>query len=301
MPDWPSVFFAPPRCSTKNRPIAATSAIYAWSNAGALAGLLAYPFLVEPFTDLTTQNWVWAGGGSLVCLLALRDRAGTPAVSPPRRAGLGKTRWQWWVLPGLSSATLLATTNLLSFEASAGPLTWALPLALFLATYVWAFSGNRRASCGIIATLGLVALTVSHFIGRSAQRLAARFGLDRRGRDDAGLSRLAGRDARRKHARLLYRDGGGRGHRQRVDGAGHSAYHRRAGGISHFDPGDFVHRRVPLERADHPAHSGHGGGRGHWRHPGGGIQPGAPRKSPAPARSTDAGASPTNRRRNVTG
>jgi hypothetical protein len=138
--------------------------IYAWSNAGALAGLLAYPFLVEPFTNLTMQHWVWAAGGSLICLLALRKRAGDPAVATPGRAGLGKTRWQWWVLPAVSSATLLATTNLLSFEASAGPLTWALPLALFLATYVWAFSGNRPASCGVIATLGLTALIVSHFI-----------------------------------------------------------------------------------------------------------------------------------------
>jgi len=85
-------------------------------------------------------------------------------TSAPGRAGLGKTRWQWWVLPAVSSATLLATTNLLSFEASAGPLTWALPLALFLATYVWAFSGNRRASCGVLATLGLLALIVSHFV-----------------------------------------------------------------------------------------------------------------------------------------
>ncbi len=148
--------------------------IYAWSNAGALAGLLAYPFLVEPFTDLRMQNWVWAAGGSLLCLLALRARAAAPALSPPGRAGLGRTRWQWWVLPGLSSATLLATANLLSFEASAGPLTWALPLALFLATYVWAFSGDRRASCGLIATLGLLALIVSHFIveKRSASLLA---------------------------------------------------------------------------------------------------------------------------------
>ena len=138
--------------------------IYAWSNAGALAGLLAYPFLVEPFTDLTMQHRVWAAGGSLICLLALRKRAGAPVVSTPGRAGLGKTRWQWWVLPAVSSATLLATTNLLSFEAGAGPLTWALPLALFLATYVWAFSGNRRASCGVFALLGLLALIVSHFV-----------------------------------------------------------------------------------------------------------------------------------------
>ena len=138
--------------------------IYAWSNAGALAGLIVYPFLVEPFVDLTVQNWVWAVGGSLVCLLALRDRAEAPAVARIPGAGLGRTRWQWWILPGISSATLLATTNQLSFEASAGPLTWALPLALFLATYVWAFSGSRQASCGAIATLGLLALIDTHLM-----------------------------------------------------------------------------------------------------------------------------------------
>jgi protein-L-isoaspartate O-methyltransferase len=156
--------------------------IYAWSNAGALAGLLAYPFLVEPFTDLTLQNWVWAAGGALICLVALRGRGAARGLAGPLQQGsagpllslqsairlpvngLGKTRWQWWVLPAITSATLLATTNLLSYEASAGPLTWALPLALFLATYVWAFSGDRRASCGLIATLGLLALIVSHFI-----------------------------------------------------------------------------------------------------------------------------------------
>ena len=53
---------------------------------------------------------------------------------------------------------MLATTNQLGFEASAGPLTWAFPLALFLASYVWAFSGDRRASLPLFVVLGLVAL-----------------------------------------------------------------------------------------------------------------------------------------------
>jgi hypothetical protein len=157
--------------------------IYAWSNAGALAGLVAYPLVVEPFTRLTTQNWVWAAGGAVICVFGLRDGAGGGAVAGKRGdelgktglglglrsrlglgLGLGKTRWEWWVLPCVSTATLLATTNQLSYEASAGPLTWALPLALFLATYVWAFSGNRRASCAPIATLGLLALVDSHIM-----------------------------------------------------------------------------------------------------------------------------------------
>jgi len=77
---------------------------------------------------------------------------------------MGKTRWQWWVLPAISSATLLATTNQLSYEASPGPLAWALTLALFLASYVWAFSRNRQSTLGLIATAGLVAITGTHLI-----------------------------------------------------------------------------------------------------------------------------------------
>jgi protein-L-isoaspartate O-methyltransferase len=154
--------------------------IYAWSNAGALAGLVAYPLVVEPFTGLTVQNRVWAVVGAVICIFGLggRARGGEReedglGLGLRVGSGVGKTRWQWWVLPALSSATLLATTNQLSFEASAGPLTWALPLALFLASYVWAFSGNRQASCGVIVTAGLLALIDTHIMipPRSASML----------------------------------------------------------------------------------------------------------------------------------
>ncbi|MGA2175482.1 MAG: fused MFS/spermidine synthase [Verrucomicrobiota bacterium] len=150
--------------------------IYAWSNAGALAGLICYPLLVEPFTDLSTQNWVWVAGGLFVCVFGLREARLGP-VSPAASAGIGKTRWQWWVLPAVSSATMLATTNQISYEAAAGPLAWAMPLALFLATYVWAFSGNRQDSLGLLAAAGLAALTASHMVTEARSPLLLGFAL----------------------------------------------------------------------------------------------------------------------------
>jgi hypothetical protein len=142
--------------------------IYAWSNAGALGGLIVYPLVVEPLAGLALQNWVWAIGVLLISTVGLRS-AGTTNVaktSPSEKVetGMGKTRWEWWVLPAVSSAMLLATTNKLSYEASPGPLAWALVLALFLASYVWAFSKNRQGSVGLIATAGLVALTATHLM-----------------------------------------------------------------------------------------------------------------------------------------
>jgi len=133
--------------------------IYAWSNAGAFLGLLAYPFVVEPLTPLWIQNLVWAVGGLLIATIGLAGAtvAANPATNATATTG---TRWQWWVLPALSSAILLATTNRLSYEASAGPLTWALPLAVFLFTYVVAF-GARGVPLGVTAILGLAVLAVS--------------------------------------------------------------------------------------------------------------------------------------------
>ncbi len=152
--------------------------IYAWSNAGALVGLITYPLLVEPLVDLKIQSLVWALGGLAICSLGLREniscrrrREETLTSSDPTLAMLEpphvvsyKTRLSWWILPAISSAALLATTNEVTYEANAGPLAWALPLVLFLGTYIWAFSGNRRSSVGLIAVCGLAALVVSRMM-----------------------------------------------------------------------------------------------------------------------------------------
>jgi len=134
--------------------------IYAWSNAGAFVGLLTYPLVVEPLTPLWAQDLVWALGGLLIATIGLAGPGITPDAESdaPARGG---TRWEWWVLPAVSSGLLLATTNRLAYEASAGPLTWAIPLAVFLFTYVLAFGSRRQMPIGAIAVAGLVLLAIS--------------------------------------------------------------------------------------------------------------------------------------------
>jgi hypothetical protein len=64
--------------------------LYAFSNAGSLLALLAYPVLLEPAFTRTTQAWLWAGGMGLflvVCAAAAwRSRQGPAlaAVSSPQ-------------------------------------------------------------------------------------------------------------------------------------------------------------------------------------------------------------------------
>jgi len=51
-------------------------ALYAASNLGSFAGLIAYPLLVEPNFSLRTQAWVWSAGyGVLLCLVAVSAAA----------------------------------------------------------------------------------------------------------------------------------------------------------------------------------------------------------------------------------
>lgn len=129
--------------------------IYSWSNAGAFIGLASYPILVEPYTELAAQKWVVVGGALAVALVGLRKPKAAvqeePALNPPTGPG-----WHagWLILPALSSATSLATTNQLGQEVAAGPLTWTIPLGLFLATYVYAF--GQRTHRGINRYVALI-------------------------------------------------------------------------------------------------------------------------------------------------
>ncbi len=120
-------------------------ALYALSNVGSLAALLAYPFVVEPLLALPQQD-TWFGRGFLLEALLLTACAALLIVRAPRAAvpltgALGGVRvLRWLVLAGLPSALLLAVTQHITTDVAATPLFWVLPLALYLSTYVLAFS-----------------------------------------------------------------------------------------------------------------------------------------------------------------
>lgn len=126
--------------------------LYALSNLGSLAGLLTYPFVVEPTLSLQRQAWLWAAGyllfcaGVIVCgwssqFTAFTAPAAAPAVAAePRR---GDQVALWIVLPAAGSALFLATTNFLLQDIASTPLLWVPPLALYLLSFVVVFSSDR--------------------------------------------------------------------------------------------------------------------------------------------------------------
>jgi hypothetical protein len=127
--------------------------LYAASNAGSLAGLLVYPFLIERTATLGRQAMGWTIGYGMVVAgtvlaswAALRNKsASAPAANP---AGIPAIPWKrrayWVVCAAVPSSLMLSVTTYLSSDLSAIPLLWVLPLSLYLLTFIIVFS--RRAS-----------------------------------------------------------------------------------------------------------------------------------------------------------
>ncbi|GMU06944.1 spermidine synthase [Corallococcus caeni] len=171
------------------RPERSPYVLYALSNAGSLLALLGYPFLVEPWVGRSAQAWGWAAGFVLfvLCVLAcardlLRrapaanapDAAPTPpgvpaealtgALSEAPRPGVGRTL-TWLALSTCASVLLLATTNKLSQDVAAGPFLWVMPLAVYLVTFILAFSRESlyaRTPYSVALIASVVLVTYAH-------------------------------------------------------------------------------------------------------------------------------------------
>ncbi len=154
--------------------------LFAASNAGSLLGLLAYPFVLEKTlplragTGLPSQAGVWSAAfGALVALIvaagtwAARRSAPSVAVAEePRATSTWPTCARWALLAFVPSSTVLGVTQYLTTDIAAIPLLWIVPLAIYLLTFILAFSPRARMSIpksGIaLCVLGVVAAVEFH-------------------------------------------------------------------------------------------------------------------------------------------
>ncbi len=126
-------------------------ALYAASNLGSFAGLLAYPLLAEPLLSLHAQTAAWALGYlGLVVLVAVAAwaRWQAPRVPASQQEGADeRIGWRrillWLALSAVPSGLLLSTTSHLTTDIFAMPLLWVIPLGLYLLSFSLAFSDNR--------------------------------------------------------------------------------------------------------------------------------------------------------------
>jgi hypothetical protein len=154
----------------------ASHALYAVSNAGALLGLLAYPFVLERFVALPVQLALWAAGFLLfglsllpVCVAASRARAATGSVASVAWVASvtsRRRRLHWLACAFVPSAMLLAVTNYITIDVAATPLLWVVPLALYLTSFIVAFSALNvvlRGGALVLWTVGSLWLSRNAF------------------------------------------------------------------------------------------------------------------------------------------
>ncbi|HVY26594.1 MAG TPA: fused MFS/spermidine synthase [Polyangiaceae bacterium] len=153
--------------------------IYAVSNAGSLLGLLAYPLLLERFVALPAQLALWAAAFVLVglswvglCTLLLRGEVNDTRVMA--RPTPWRRRLHWLALSAVPSALLVAITNYITVDVAAAPLLWVVPLALYLTSFVVAFSSWSGVARGPALGMWLVgcAWLALNALGQGAVPLA---------------------------------------------------------------------------------------------------------------------------------
>jgi hypothetical protein len=132
--------------------------LYAASNAGSLIGLGAYPLLMEPLIGVRAQGWVWSYGYlafvalSLACGLVVyrkvkNSESQDAAPTVPTSAPIGRGRLAYWViLAAVPSSLMLGVTQQVATDLASVPLLWIIPLALYLVTFIVAFSPTRAVS-----------------------------------------------------------------------------------------------------------------------------------------------------------
>ncbi len=134
--------------------------LYALSNIGSLLALLSYPFLVEPWLTLQQQGLLWSLGYLCFALLAgcaaLRSMRVEAVQDADRSAGPAPAAFQqilWIALSATASVMLLAVTSKMTQEVAAVPFLWVLPLAIYLLSFVLAFSGEGLYSRPVFTVL----------------------------------------------------------------------------------------------------------------------------------------------------
>jgi hypothetical protein len=141
-------------------------ALYAASNLGSFAGLLAYPLLVEPLLTLRQQSLLWSGGYALLVALvvgcAFTIPARTVETKPVEHTPRPSARrvLHWIALAAVPSGLMLSTTTHLTTDIVAVPLLWALPLGLYLLSFVFAFA-NRRGPTEFVSQVAPLIILIA--------------------------------------------------------------------------------------------------------------------------------------------
>src|SRR5437763_9306755 len=117
--------------------------LYAASNLGSFAALIAYPFAVEPLLTVGQQAQFWSAGFGVLAVLitaaSLFVARQPAALRMKSKTASLRERLSWTALAAIPSGLVIAVTSYVTTDVAAAPLFWVLPLALYLLTFVAVF------------------------------------------------------------------------------------------------------------------------------------------------------------------
>jgi hypothetical protein len=144
--------------------------LFAASNAGSLIALVAFPSLLEPTVGLSEQYRFWRVGFVvlliLMCAIVFSLKPGAhhqaTVTSPDERDATASVwrRLRWLALAFAPSSLMLGVTTYITSDVAAVPLLWVIPLALYLVSFVLAFTNKQFASQGSLTRVMFVGALV---------------------------------------------------------------------------------------------------------------------------------------------
>jgi len=138
--------------------------LYAASNLGSFGALLTYPLVIEPRLTLREQHLVWSVLFGLLFLLVAAcslkprepvEQAIASASPEPTKKQIGL----WIALSAVPTALLMGVINYLTQNVAPIPFLWVIPMALYLLTFVVAFSNRRKPSAKLLSRIAPLAVT----------------------------------------------------------------------------------------------------------------------------------------------
>jgi spermidine synthase len=152
--------------------------LYAASNIGSFGALMAYPFVLEPMLGANAQSQTWTYGyfilavGLIACSwIATRGADATAYTTKTTAEPATKPSYRelaiWVALAFVPSSLMLSITAKISTDIGSFPLIWTVTLALYLLSYVFAFSEKLRPSARVMRIVNVPIVVVSIAIALS--------------------------------------------------------------------------------------------------------------------------------------
>jgi Spermine/spermidine synthase domain len=117
--------------------------LYGISNLGSFLALIFFPLFFEPFFPTSQKYFIVYGlYGLFIALFASILFPNLNKVSTGAKKENGPLKLSWIFLSSSTTAFFLATTNYITYDIGSAPLFWAIPLGLFLLSFILNFKVN---------------------------------------------------------------------------------------------------------------------------------------------------------------